>query len=105
MPHAGDDEDSLKQEVELRGDGAIHDIIECCLVGIYSRVDDGQAVAYRRTLDGQVFYAAEMEDVFYDDISNLSAEAREQVTFNGWLSDMLLHRVFDAIDADDTDDE
>ena len=92
--------------MELRGDGAIHDyIIECCLVGIYSRVDDSQAVAYRRTLDGQVFYAAEMEDVFYDDISNLSAEAREQVTFNGWLSDMLLHRVFDAIDADDTEDE
>ena len=52
-----------------------------------------------------MFYAAEMEDVFYDDISNLSAEAREQVTFNGWLSDMLLHRVFDAIDADDTEDE
>ena len=54
-----DDEDYLKQEVDAHGDTAIREyIIECCLVGIYSRIDDGEDVAYRRTVDGPVFYAA-----------------------------------------------
>jgi hypothetical protein len=39
---AGMDEESyLRQDVKLRGDAAIRDyILECCLVGIYTRVDD-----------------------------------------------------------------
>jgi hypothetical protein len=39
---AGLEEDSyLRQDVELRGNEGIRDyIIECCLVGIYERVDD-----------------------------------------------------------------
>jgi hypothetical protein len=51
------------------------------------------SVGIRRTLDAQVFYAAETEDVYCQDIGNLNSEAREQVTFNGWLDDMLLRGV------------
>jgi hypothetical protein len=54
-----DGEDSFKQEVDERGGAAIHEfVIECESVGIYQRVDDGEDVAYRRTVDGPVFYAA-----------------------------------------------
>jgi hypothetical protein len=36
-----DEEDYLRQDVELRANAAIRDyIIECCLVGIYEGVDD-----------------------------------------------------------------
>ncbi len=36
-----DEEDYLRQDVELRGNAAIRDyVIECCLVGIYEGVDD-----------------------------------------------------------------
>jgi hypothetical protein len=50
-----DDEDSLKQEVDLHGDAAIREyIIECCLVGIYSRVDDGEDAAYNTHIDAIV---------------------------------------------------
>ena len=38
---AMDEESELRQDVRLRGNEAIRDyIIECCLVGIYERVDD-----------------------------------------------------------------
>lgn len=95
------DENSLKQEVDFRGDPAIEDyIIECCLVGIYSRVDNGESTAYRRNRDGQVFYAAEMEDVYVDDTGDLNSEALDRVTFSGWLDDMLRRGVFDAVDGD-----
>lgn len=46
-----DDENSLKHEVELHGEAAIREyIIDVCLVGTYSRVDDGENVAYQRAL-------------------------------------------------------
>jgi hypothetical protein len=44
------------------------------VVGIYSHVDEGP-IAYRRTLDGRVFRADEMKDVFFDDTSNLESTA------------------------------
>lgn len=96
-----DDETFLKQDVELRGDAAIYDyIVECCLVGIYSRVDDGEPTAYRRTRDGQVFYAAEIEDVYIEHAANIESEARAQVTFNAWLDEVLQHGAFEVIDTD-----
>jgi hypothetical protein len=95
-----EDEDSLKQDVELHGDAAIREyIVECCLVRLYSRVDDGEEFAYRRTVDGHVFYAAEMEDVFSDDIATLDPEPHEQVTFDGWLTDVVVRGLFEPIDA------
>jgi hypothetical protein len=42
-----------------------------------------------RTLEGRVFRADEMEDVFCDDTSNLEPDAREENTFSGWLADMI----------------
>jgi hypothetical protein len=74
-----DDEDYLKQEVQLYGDAAIREyIIECCLVGIYSRLD-GDAVVYRRTMDGELFYAGAIEGVFDDEMVNIEPEHREHV--------------------------
>jgi hypothetical protein len=91
-----DDEDYLKQEVQLHRDAAIREyIIECCLVGIYSRLD-GDAVVYRRIMDGELFYADEIEGVFDDDMVNLEPEHREHVTFDGWLSDKILNGLFDV---------
>lgn len=96
-----DDETFLKQDVELRGGAAIYDyIVECCLVGVYSRVDDGESTAYRRTGDGQVFYAAEMESVYAQDVPTIKSEARAQVTFNGWLDEVLQRGEFEVINAD-----
>ena len=97
-----DDEDLLKREFDEHGNAAIREyIIECELVGIYSRVDDGEDIAYRRTVDGKVFYAAEMEHVFSDEIGRLDPEPQEQVTFDGWLSDVILRGVFEPINAND----
>lgn len=96
-----DDETFLKQEVELRGGAAIYDyIVECCLVGIYSRVDNGESITYRRTRDGQVFYAAEMESVYAEYVPTIKSEASEQVTFSGWLDEVLRRGEFEVIDAD-----
>lgn len=97
-----DDETLLKQEVDLHGALAIREyIIECCLVGIYSRVDDGEDIVYRRASDGRVFYAAEMEQVFLDAVNDISSEALEHVSFNEWLNDKLRNRAIVAIDADE----
>lgn len=97
-----DDETMLQQEFAMHGDAAIREyIIECCLVGIYSKVDDGDDVAYKRVSDGRVFYAAEIEQVFIDDVIDLPTEAREYVPFNEWLNDRLLNRAFVAVDADE----
>jgi hypothetical protein len=69
----------------------------CSLAGIYSHVDEGP-IAYRRTLDGRVFRADEMKDVFFDDTSNLESDAREEITFTGRLTDMILRGVFEPLD-------
>lgn len=67
------------------------------MVGIYSHVDQGP-IAYRRILDGRVFRADEMKDVFFDDTSNLESDGREEITFTGWLTDMILRGVFEPLD-------
>src|SRR5258705_9906246 len=62
-----DDEDYLKQEVQLYGDAAIREyVIECFLVGIYSRLDR-DAVVYRRNIDGQLFYSGAVGGGFDDE--------------------------------------
>jgi hypothetical protein len=40
----------------------------------------------------------EMKDVFFDDTSNLESDAREEITFTGWLTDMILRGVFEPLD-------
>ena len=46
-----------------------------------------------------MFRADEMEDVFCDDTSNLEPDAREEITFSGWLADMIVHGVFEPLDG------
>jgi len=45
-----------------------------------------------------VFRADEMKDVFFDDTSNLESDGREEITFTGWLTDMILRGVFEPLD-------
>ena len=42
-------------------------------------------------LTGELYDDDEIEDFFYDDISNLEAENRERITFDEWLVEMLLN--------------
>lgn len=97
-----DDEDSLKQEVELHGDAAISEYItECCLVGIYSRVGDGHSLAYQRVSDGSVFYAAEVEQVYRETVAEAGFNSGNVTPFGKWLSDVLDEGEFIVVNADD----
>ena len=44
-----------------------------------------QVALYRYELTGELYDDDEIEDFFYDDISNLEAENRERITFDEWL--------------------
>jgi hypothetical protein len=67
------------------------------LVGIYSDVDEGP-IAYRRTLDGRVFRAGRDEGRVLRRHFESRIDGREEITFTGWLTDMILRGVFEPLD-------
>lgn len=80
-----DDDQLLKREYVIHGDLAIREyLIEASLVGIYVGLD-GSEIAFRRIRDGELFTADQIEAVFAQDVCDLDAEHRAEITFADWL--------------------
>jgi hypothetical protein len=56
---------------------------------------------YRQENTGELYDDDEIENYFYNDIANLSAEQREEISFEGWLEEMLSWGRFEIVDDDD----
>lgn len=80
-----DDEQLLKAEYDMYGDLAIREyLIEASLVGLYSCFD-GSEIVFRRIRDAKAFTADEIEVEFAQDVCDLDAEHRAEITFADWL--------------------
>jgi hypothetical protein len=53
-----------------------------------------QVALYRYEVTGERYDDDEIRSFYQDDIVNLDAQDREEITFESWLQEYLLHGVF-----------